>query len=269
MTDEMLRKLVLHATSPVHATSLAMLEEMVDPLWFDNKKDVLYYCKKGSNIISKLSFYNRSYCSQIGKDILDRANEIYKDVKMVQRGSQWVYRIDLEDFARATHWTNRLIYSMRMVINIAFLLCEGKTIDDVWAAIDRAMKNAVECWSKPTFNETPAIWVNSKTENIYHRFEGMLLGISWKDLDIYGDGFSIPFSLRSTDYNRQREFVRKYRKDLLRHLCDEIRTNKYVLRRIGSLDFYKPTNMVLRRDSLLTVYFDVKKTIKEDDANGS
>ena len=94
------------------------------------------------------------------------------------------------------------------------------------------------------------------------RFDGVVIGLD-KKIDVYGSGFCVRVVFSSdVTFLGRRDFLKKNQDDFLRWVIKEISKSPSILRRIGSVEFYKPVEITNLRSCEVEVKFDVKEEIE-------
>lgn len=92
-----------------------------------------------------------------------------------------------------------------------------------------------------------------------------IISVDRNHTDICPTGFSVRLLLKSDkSFQEQKQFVKTYRKDILRYVMNEIPHIKKIIKRIGDLKFYKPVEIILLRSNELDIKFEVKGELAND-----
>ena len=89
-------------------------------------------------------------------------------------------------------------------------------------------------------------------------FYGYVVGLD-KEIDVYNSGFSVRVLLTTShSFEERRAFVKAARKELVRWTMDQISESSKMMKAIGSLDFYKPVEIITLRIPEVEIKFQVK-----------
>lgn len=108
----------------------------------------------------------------------------------------------------------------------------------------------------------PSLW--KKNIDIANQFNCCIIGIVKDSFRIYEAGFEIELALNSIQldtHEKRLEFCKKYKKELIKFTKKEIMETKKIMRKIGAVQFYHVSSMVLKRDSTLSFIFQVNKEV--------
>lgn len=95
-------------------------------------------------------------------------------------------------------------------------------------------------------------------EKMDDQFQEYVVGLA-NDIDIYSSGFSVRVLLASYhSFDERRLFVKSHKMDLTRWTMWRITENYKMMKKIGSLDFYKPVEIVTLRNPEVEIKFQVK-----------
>jgi len=95
-------------------------------------------------------------------------------------------------------------------------------------------------------------------EKMDDQFQEYVVGLA-NDIDIYSSGFSVRVLLASYhSFDERRLFVKSHKMDLVRWAMWQIAENYRMMKKIGSLDFYKPVEVVTLRNPEVEIKFQVK-----------
>ena len=101
-----------------------------------------------------------------------------------------------------------------------------------------------------------------KWEVLRKRFDGNIIGIDKEYVNTHPDGFSILVLMKQAPRDERRAFVEKRTNDILLWCMEEIPNQKKLMKEIGSLDYYTPTEIVVKEANEIEVFFEAKKTIE-------
>lgn len=108
----------------------------------------------------------------------------------------------------------------------------------------------------------PSLWKNNI--DIANQFNCCIIGIVKDSFRIYEAGFEIELALNSIQldtHEKRLEFCKKYKKELIKFTKKELIETKKIMRKIGAIQFYHVSSMVLKRDSTLSFIFQVNKEV--------
>lgn len=95
-------------------------------------------------------------------------------------------------------------------------------------------------------------------EKMDDQFREYVVGLA-NDIDIYSSGFSVRVLLASYhSFDERRLFVKSHKMDLVRWAMYQIPEHSRMMKSIGSLDFYKPVEIVTLRNPEVEIKFQVK-----------
>lgn len=101
-----------------------------------------------------------------------------------------------------------------------------------------------------------------KWEDLRSQFGGLILGIDKKFFRSFPSGFAVRVMLKAaTPVNVQRSFVEKNREDILLWIMEEIRKTPALMRKIGDLDFFTPTEVILLQNNEMEILFEGKNYV--------
>lgn len=105
-------------------------------------------------------------------------------------------------------------------------------------------------------------------EKMDDQFQEYVIGLA-NDIDIYSSGFSVRVLLASYhSFDERRLFVKSHKKDLAKWTIWRIAENYRMMKKIGSLDFYKPVEIITLRSPEVEIKFQVKNTDVFDEKEG-
>ena len=91
------------------------------------------------------------------------------------------------------------------------------------------------------------------------QFQEYVIGLA-NDIDVYSSGFSVRVLLASyRSFDERRLFVKSHKTDLVKWTMWRIAESYKMMKKIGSLDFYKPVEIVTLRNPEIEIKFQVKK----------
>jgi hypothetical protein len=105
-------------------------------------------------------------------------------------------------------------------------------------------------------------------EKMDDQFQEYVVGLA-NDIDIYSSGFSVRVLLASYhSFDERRLFVKSHKKDLAKWTIWRIAENSRMMKKIGSLDFYKPVEIITLRSPEVEIKFQIKNTDVFDEKEG-
>ncbi len=126
--------------------------------------------------------------------------------------------------------------------------------------LDEIKKRAANNAKRSRSRESPAVsrvkWVNQRD-----RFDGWIIGIDKQYFNMHPTGFSVCILLKSSEMNKQAAFVKENCKDILCWCTEEIPSQPRIMKKIGSIDYYKPTEITLLATNEIEVFYEVKKVV--------
>ena len=100
--------------------------------------------------------------------------------------------------------------------------------------------------------------LSAQFEKMDDQFREYVVGLA-NDIDIYSSGFSVRVLLASYhSFDERRLFVKSHKMDLVRWAMYQIPEHSRMMKSIGSLDFYKPVEIVTLRSPEVEIKFQVK-----------
>ena len=137
--------------------------------------------------------------------------------------------------------------------------CIGKTLDDFALAIQEHEAGVRERAAAAAERER-------KYDSALSPVSDMIMG--YKACDVSANGFSVELTMRryredGTDVSHEErmDYVRRHREELIGCAADSVRVDSRRMGKIGSLDYYYASELVVCRDARLVVIFDVKGDI--------
>ena len=95
-------------------------------------------------------------------------------------------------------------------------------------------------------------------EKMDGQFQEYVIGLA-NDIDVYSSGFSVRVLLASyRSFDERRLFVKSHKTDLVKWTMWRIAESYKMMKKIGSLDFYKPVEIVTLRNPEIEIKFQVK-----------
>lgn len=95
-------------------------------------------------------------------------------------------------------------------------------------------------------------------EKMDEQFQEYVIGLA-NDIDVYSSGFSVRVLLASyRSFDERRLFVKSHKTDLVKWTMWRIAESYKMMKKIGSLDFYKPVEIITLRNPEVEVKFQVK-----------
>ena len=86
------------------------------------------------------------------------------------------------------------------------------------------------------------------------QFGGMIIGLDKKFFRTFPTGFAVRMMVKATvPVNEQRAFVEKKREHILLWIIDEIMRTPVLLKKIGDLEYFKPTEVILLQNNEMEV----------------
>ena len=154
-------------------------------------------------------------------------------------------------------WLSDIGYCMKGVGNETIskwlLQCDGKSVEAFEGLVREKIVNHAE--RKAAEKQTEAEW-----KRLSERFGGSVLGIDRK-LDIYQSGFSVRVLLKSSlTRDDRRKLLKEHRTEIVKWVMEEVPGSRDFRDKIGSLKFYRPTEIVLLNAPEFEVKFEVKRT---------
>lgn len=154
-------------------------------------------------------------------------------------------------------WLSDIGYCMKGVsdetISKWLLQCDGKGVAEFEGLVrEKIAKHAAR---KDAEKQKEAEW-----KRLSERFGGSVLGIDRK-LDIYQSGFSVRVLLKSSlTRDDRRKLLKEHRTEIVKWVMEEVPCAKDFRDKIGSLKYYRPTEIILLKAPEFEVKFDVKRT---------
>ena len=100
-----------------------------------------------------------------------------------------------------------------------------------------------------------------RNEVLFAQFSGYVIGLS-RFFYTYDSGFSVRLVLSSQfSFCERRDFCIKNKKRLIVYVKDEIRKSKRIMKSIGSLDYFKCTEITVLRNPEVEFKFDIKTVV--------
>ena len=88
----------------------------------------------------------------------------------------------------------------------------------------------------------------------------MIIGLDKKFFRTFPTGFAVRMMVKATvPVNEQRAFVEKKREDILLWIIDEIMRTPVLLKKIGDLEYFKPTEVILLQNNEMEVLAPAEK----------
>lgn len=168
--------------------------------------------------------------------------------------SSWESPSELRNQMRK--WLGDIGYCMKGVsdetISKWLLQCDGKSVEAFEGLVREKIANHAA--RKAAEKQTEAEW-----KKLSERFDGSVLGID-KKLDIYQSGFSVRILLKSSlTREDRRKLLKEYRTELVKWVMEEVTGSRDFRDKIGSLKYYRPTEIVLLKAPEFEVKFEVKR----------
>ena len=89
-------------------------------------------------------------------------------------------------------------------------------------------------------------------------FDGCVVGLG-KEIDVYSSGFSVRVLLSSSrSFEERRAFIKAHKVELVRWTMYQISESGKMMNAIGSLDFYRPVEIITLRNPEVEIKFQVK-----------
>ncbi len=126
--------------------------------------------------------------------------------------------------------------------------------------LDAIKKRAANNAKRSQSRESPAVsrvkWVNQRD-----RFDGWIIGIDKQYFNMHSTGSSVCILLKSSEKNERAAFVKENCKDILSWCTEEIPSQPRIMKKIGSIDYYNPTEITLLANNEIEVFYEVKKVV--------
>ena len=132
--------------------------------------------------------------------------------------------------------------------------CNGKDEAGVALVVEKYLKKRQD--RKNAYFESVKKW-----RALREKFDGYVIGLD-KKIDVYENGFSVRVVFSSdVTFAGKKRFLKENRRDFLRWVIGEIEESPSVIRRIGSMEFYRPVEIINMRSAEVEVKFDVKEVV--------
>lgn len=129
--------------------------------------------------------------------------------------------------------------------------CDGKTLDEIGKVAEKYKEERAERRDRDIYGQ-------KKWSALRDKFGGAVIGID-KDVDVYADGFSVRVLFASEmEFADRSKFLRENRKEFIKWVMAEIEDSKKIAKKIGSIKFYKPVEIINLRAQEVEVKFEVK-----------
>lgn len=103
----------------------------------------------------------------------------------------------------------------------------------------------------------------AKWERLKDRFNGAVIGLD-HEMDVYRTGFSVRVLLDTgMSFPQRRAFIKENKAELISWVMRELSENAGAAKRIGSLRFYRPSEITVLRAPEAEIKFEVKKILEE------
>jgi hypothetical protein len=116
----------------------------------------------------------------------------------------------------------------------------------------RVLRNKAQLKLHQAEDET-AKWTDLKK-----KFSGVITGLDRKFLNVHPNGFSVRVLTTSIPSEKLKQFVEKNQEELLLWCTEEIQGVKRFMNKIGDLDYYTATELVVLRTAEIEVFYEVK-----------
>ena len=98
----------------------------------------------------------------------------------------------------------------------------------------------------------------AKWTDLKKKFSGVVTGLDRKFLNVHPNGFSVRVLTTSIPSEKLKQFVEKNQEELLLWCTEEIQGVKRFMNKIGDLDYYTATELVVLRTAEIEVFYEVK-----------
>lgn len=116
----------------------------------------------------------------------------------------------------------------------------------------RVLRNKAQLKLRQAEDET-AKWTDLKK-----KCSGVITGLDRKFLNVHPNGFSVRVLTTSIPSGKLKQFVEKNQEELLLWCTEEIQGVKRFMNKIGDLDYYTATELVVLRTAEIEVFYEVK-----------
>lgn len=130
----------------------------------------------------------------------------------------------------------------------------GHPYSDLMAEVkDRVLRNKVQRELRQA-DEDSAKWNELKA-----KFSGVITGLDRKFLNVHPNGFSVRILTRQLPYEQLKRFVENNQKELILWCTEEVKAVQRFINKIGDLNYYTVTELLVLRTAEIEVFYDVKK----------
>ena len=129
----------------------------------------------------------------------------------------------------------------------------GRSYSELMGEVkDRVYRNKTQRVLRAGIDET------AKWNELKGKFSGVVTGLDKRFLNVHPNGFSVRILTRQLPFEKLEQFVEKNQVELLLWCTEEVRGVKRFMNKIGDLDYYTATELVVLRTAEIEVFYEVK-----------
>ena len=99
-----------------------------------------------------------------------------------------------------------------------------------------------------------------KWDLLRERFGNKIMGIDKRYLRTFPRGFAVRVLMSTGNIEDRKRFAQENRSDIIEWVTEEIAGMSNFMKKIGSLDYYRPTDMIILQSSEIEIIFEVKES---------